>query len=359
MPAHSKIPATVITGFLGAGKTTLIRHLLGTARGRRLALIVNEFGDIGVDGELLRGCGEATCTDDDIVELANGCLCCTVADDFLPTVRKLLDRPDPPEHIVIETSGLALPKPLVRAFNWPEVRTRVTVDGVITVVDGAAAAAGRFADDPAAIEAQRAADPSIEHDNPLEEVFTDQLQCADMVLLNKADLLDAAALKQVAGSVEGQVRPLVKVVRTRHGQVDAAVLLGLAAAAEDDVENRWSHHDAAGEHDHDDFASLHVNLGAFRSPEALVAAVHPVLAAHDVLRLKGFAAIDGKPMRLVVQAVGQRIDHYFDRDWRADEPRDTRLVVIGRADMDQAAIRAGLDKAQRDAAAYGDAVRPS
>ncbi|MEI8180546.1 cobalamin biosynthesis protein CobW, partial [Aestuariivirga sp.] len=175
-----KIPATVITGFLGAGKTTLIRNLLENAKGRRIALIINEFGDVGVDGEILRGCGVDACRDEDVIELANGCICCTVADEFVPTMMKLLDRKDPPQHIVIETSGLALPQPLVRAFNWPEIKSRVTVDGVITVVDAKALAEGRFADDEDAVQAQREADPNLDHENPIEELFEDQLNCADM-----------------------------------------------------------------------------------------------------------------------------------------------------------------------------------
>src|SRR3978361_575541 len=153
----AKIPVTIITGFLGAGKTTLIRHLLENACDRRLALIINEFGDIGVDGTILKSCGIDTCPAENIVELANGCLCCTVADDFIPAIEALLARSPQPEHIIIETSGLALPKPLVKAFDWPEIRTRLTVDGVIAVVDGAAVADGRFADDPARLVAPRGA----------------------------------------------------------------------------------------------------------------------------------------------------------------------------------------------------------
>ena len=151
----TKIPATVVTGFLGAGKTSLIRHLVGRAGGRRLAFIINEFGDLGIDREILLGCGLEGCVDEDVVELSNGCICCTVADDFLPTMRLLLDRPVPPEHIVIETSGLALPKPLLKAFAWPEVRTRATVDGVVAVIDAEAALAGLFAPDPGAVAAAR------------------------------------------------------------------------------------------------------------------------------------------------------------------------------------------------------------
>jgi cobalamin biosynthesis protein CobW len=342
MAQNGKIPATVITGFLGAGKTSTIRHLLATAGGRRLALIINEFGDLGIDGEILKGCGIEGCAEDDVLELANGCICCTVADDFIPTIEALLGRPEPPDHIVIETSGLALPKPLVKAFNWPEIRTRVTVDGVITVIDGAAVAEGRFATDPQALEAQRRADDSLDHESPLEELFEEQLGCADMVVVNKADLLDPPAAARVAAEVARHLRPAVKVLRSTHGAIDAGVLLGLGAAAEDDLETRPSHHDDGQEHDHDDFTSFAVGLGEFTTPESLLERLHPVIATHDVLRVKGFAAVTGKAMRLVVQGVGGRLQHYYDRDWRPGEDRATRLVVIGETGLDEGAIRAAL-----------------
>ena len=342
MALNGKIPTTVITGFLGAGKTSTIRHLLATAKGKRLALVVNEFGDLGVDGEILKGCGIEGCAEEDVVELANGCLCCTVADDFVPAMEALLDRAEPPDHIVIETSGLALPKPLVKAFNWPEIRTRVTVDGVIAVIDGAAVAEGRFAPDPEALEAQRRADETLDHDSPLEELFEEQLGCADMVLINKTDLLDEAGDAQVAAVVAPHLRPGVKVLRAAHGRIDAGVLLGLAAAAEDDLDSRPSHHDDGGEHDHDDFASFAIELGEVADPQDLMANLGPVIAAHDILRIKGFAAVAGKAMRLVVQGVGSRLQHYYDRDWRNGEPRATRLVVIGTRDLDEAAVRAAL-----------------
>jgi cobalamin biosynthesis protein CobW len=338
----TKIPATVITGFLGAGKTTTIRHLLETANGRRLAFIINEFGDLGVDGELLKGCGIEGCDDDDILELANGCICCTVADDFLPTMQALLDRPTPPDHIIIETSGLALPKPLIKAFNWPEVRTRVTVDGVIAVVDGPAVAEGRFAHDPDAVADQRAADPMLDHDSPLEELFEEQLGAADLVVLNKSDLLDGDGLDEVAATVRSNMRPMAKTVTARHGRIDADVLLGLGAAAEDDLDTRPSHHDDGGEHDHDDFDSFDIELDPVADPGALAGRLAPVIAGHDILRIKGFAAVAGKDMRLVVQAVGPRIQHYFDRPWGAAEDRRTRIVVIGEKGLDRAAIAAAL-----------------
>jgi cobalamin biosynthesis protein CobW len=337
-----KIPTTIITGFLGAGKTSLVRHLIEHAEGRRLALVINEFGELGIDRELLLGCGVAGCTEEDVIELANGCICCTVADDFLPTLQNLLDRPEPPEHIIIETSGLALPQPLVQAFNWPEVKSRVSVDGVVVVIDASAVAAGRFTDDPAALEAQRKADPALDHDNPLEEVFTDQLACADLVILNKTDLLDAAGREDVRRTIAGQLRPVVKLIEASHGQVPGAVLLGLDAAAEDDLANRPSHLDVEGEHDHDDFESFVVERGPVSDTAVFLRQLGEAVAAHDILRLKGFLTVPGKELRQVVQGVGSRIQHYFDRPWAQNETRASRLVVIGRKGLDRAAIATAI-----------------
>ncbi|MGQ0677123.1 MAG: cobalamin biosynthesis protein CobW [Rhodospirillales bacterium] len=347
----ARIPATVVTGFLGAGKTSLLRHVLESARGKRLAVVINEFGDLGIDREIVTGCGIASCREEDIVELANGCICCTVADDFLPTIMKLIDRPDPPDHIVIETSGLALPKPLVKAFDWPEVRARVTVDGVVAVVDAAAVAAGRFASDPEALARQRAADSSLEHDNPLEEVFEDQLACADLVVLNKRDLLDGHARARVEAGIAASLRPGVKLVASEHGRVPVAALLGIDAAAEDDLDGRKSRHDAAGlDHDHDDFTSFAVAMPAMGDSDALIAGLRRIVAAHDILRVKGFLDVAGRPRRQVVQGVGGRFHCYFDRPWREGERRQGAVVVIGRAGLDRAAIEEAIREAAQAAA---------
>ncbi len=338
----SKIPTTIVTGFLGAGKTTLLRHVLENARGRRIAVIVNEFGAVGIDGALLQSCGIEGCDEGSIIELANGCICCTVADDFLPTMEALLRRPQPPEHILIETSGLALPKPLIKAFDWPAVRSRVTVDGVIAVVDSAAVAEGRFADDPEAVARQRAADPSLDHDNPLSEVYEDQLMAADLVVLNKLDLVDDDTAAGLAETIGGLVPRPVKVLRAREGRVDPVVLLGLSAAAEDDLAARPSHHDAEGEHEHDDFESFAVVLGEVASPEVLVKRLRDVAQEHAILRIKGFVAVTDKPMRLVLQGVGARFRHHFDRPWKVGEPRVSTLVVIGQTGLDRARIENAL-----------------
>jgi cobalamin biosynthesis protein CobW len=342
LPDTTKIPTTIVTGFLGAGKTTLIRHLLENARGRRLALLINEFGDVGVDGEILRGCGVESCPEENIIELANGCICCTVADDFVPAIEALLSRPQAPDHIVIETSGLALPKPLVKAFDWPSIRSRLTVDGVVTVVDGPAVAAGRFADDPDLLAARRAADPALDHDNPLEEVFEDQLLCADMVILNKSDLMSEAENAETRRKIAAVLPRAVKIVATSEGRVDAEVLLGLEAAAEDDVASRKSHHDQEEGHDHDEFETFVVRIGPVADPERFIVRLAEVAERHDVLRMKGFFAVSDKPMRLLVQGVGKRFRQHFDRAWRTGEDRSGRLVVIGETGLDRAAIAAAI-----------------
>jgi cobalamin biosynthesis protein CobW len=352
----AKIPATVITGFLGAGKTTLIRHLIANAGGRRLALIINEFGDVGVDSEIVKGCSTPGCSEADVIELANGCICCTVADDFIPAMSRLLDRSPPPEHIIIETSGLALPQPLVRAFQWPEIKSRVTVDGVVTVVDGAAVADGRFVADEAALDAQRAADPNLDHDSPIAELFEDQLACADMVLLNKADLIAGGRLGRTKTELAAKLRAGTRLIPTTNGRIDVEVLLGLASRAEDDLASRPSHHELTGEaeHDHDDFESFVVQVRPISDKGAYLARVPKLIASHEVLRLKGFLAVEDVASRLLVQAVGPRLDHYFDRPWRAGEPRQGNLVVIGLKGLDREAITAGL---QNNPLPSGERVR--
>jgi cobalamin biosynthesis protein CobW len=344
----SKIPVTVITGFLGAGKTTLIRHLLGHAKGKRIALIINEFGELGVDKEVLAGCGDETCREEDMIELANGCICCTVAEDFIPTMQQLLSRPDRPDHIVIETSGLALPQPLIRAFNWPEIKSEVTIDGVVTVVDAAALSEGRFAANEAAVDAQRKSDAMLDHETPLGELFEDQLIAADLVIVNKTDLVDEPALTAIEAELRAEMRPGTGLIRARDGHVDVAALLGLGLATEDNLAGRESHHELehGGEgHEHDDFDSFTLRLPATASRETLLATIEATIRSHDVLRLKGFAALPGAAARLAIQAVGPRLNTWFDRPWKDGETRETALVVIGESPLDRAGITASLQPA--------------
>ena len=352
-----KIPATVVTGFLGAGKTTLIRKLIEQAGDKKIALIVNEFGDMGFDGELLSDCGNPNCTEGDVVELKNGCICCTVADDFLPTMEMLLARDPKPDHIVIETSGLALPQPLVKAFQWPSVRASVTVDGVVTIADASALSDGHYSQNEEAIAKQREQDDSLDHESPIDELFADQLKCADMIVISKADLVDEDGMARVEAIIGEHARDGVKNIHSRNGDVSAAVLLGLDSEAEDDLESRKADHDHHHDHDHDhkddhdddhdhhhdhhhhdDFHSIVVPPRVYASMEDVTAQVEQALALPGVLRVKGYVALEGKKARVVVQAVGRRVDTWFDTS--GDE--QTGLVVIGLKDFDQAAAEAKL-----------------
>jgi cobalamin biosynthesis protein CobW len=338
----AKVPVTIVTGFLGAGKTTLIRHLMQNPQGKRLAILVNEFGTVGVDGDILRGCADEMCPEENIVELSNGCICCTVADDFIPTMEALLARSPRPDHIVIETSGLALPKPLLKAFDWPGVRSRITVDGVIALADAEAVAAGRFAPDPAAVEAQRAADASLDHDTPLAEVFEDQIACADLILLTKADLAGEAGLAAARAAIEAEAPRRLPMLPLTDGVIDPRVILGLNAAAEGDLDARPSHHDGADDHEHEDFDSVVIPMPEIADPADLAARIARLAAERAILRVKGHVAVAGKPLRLLVQAVGGRVRHQYDRPW-GEGARAGHLVVIAEHDrIDADAIRATL-----------------
>ncbi len=335
----TKTPVTIITGFLGAGKTTLVRHLMRNPQGRRLAVLVNEFGTVGVDGEILKGCADDNCPAEDIMELSNGCICCTVADDFIPTLEALMALPQKPDHILIETSGLALPKPLLKAFDWPAIRSRITVDGVIALADAEAVADGRFAPDAAAVQAQREADDSLDHETPLSELFEDQIACADLVLLTKADLTGAKGITAARVAIEAVAARKLPILPVTEGAIDPQVVLGLGAAAEDDLAARPSHHDGADDHEHDDFDTVVIELPQIDDVEGLVAAIERLAREQNILRVKGHVAITGKPMRLLVQAVGARVRHQFDRPW-GDAPRISQLVVIGEHDhVNETAIR--------------------
>ena len=343
----AKIPVTIVTGFLGAGKTTLLRHLLQNAGGRRIAVIVNEFGELGIDGEILRGCGIG-CEEDEaagqLYELSNGCLCCTVQEEFYPVMRELIGRRADIDHILIETSGLALPKPLVQAFNWPEIKNACTVDAVVTLVDVPAAAAGQFAANPQAVDEQRRADPNLDHESPLHELFEDQLCAADLVVLSKTDQVDVDAIAKVETLVRGEIPAQVKIITSDQGRLDPDLLLGLASASEETIHLRQGHHEhGEGEehdHDHDAFDSIVVDLPLV-DRDRLLGLLEHLVTQHTLYRIKGFVALPDKPMRLVVQGVGRRFDAYFDRRWAEGETPATRLVLIGH-DLDAAVLEQAL-----------------
>ena len=353
--AATRIPATVITGFLGSGKTTLIRNIITQANGKRLALIVNEFGDIGMDGDMLKDCGADSCSADDIIELANGCICCTVADDFLPSMQQLLAQDPRPDHIIIETSGLALPQPLVQAFNWPDIKSEVMLDGVVTLVDGPALADGGIAHDLDALEAQRAADEELDHESPIDELFADQIGAANLIVLSKADLLNEDAVARARQAVEGQLDAPTPIISVAGGAAPMDAILGLDMEAQAHARSEHSHHHHHHHHDeehhhdddhhhhhehgHDEFASYVISVSEIEDAETFQAIIADMAAEFGILRAKGRLSVTGKALPYIVQAVGRRVDGYYARG--ADGTHG-QLVVIGLADLDADAIASRL-----------------
>jgi cobalamin biosynthesis protein CobW len=338
--ALRRLPVTVVTGFLGAGKTSLLRHLLRHS-GQRLAVLVNEFGEVGIDGDLLRSCG--FCPEEEIegrvVELANGCLCCTVQDDFLPTMQTLLKRSDQLDGILVETSGLALPEPLLAAFQWPEIRSRTWVNGVVTVVDSEALAQGAVVGDPTALEAQRQADPNLDHASALEELFAEQLECADLVVLSRADQVSAAQIEQVRRRVRPLIRQGTAMLPVVRGAIDPQVVVGLGTGGgQQQREAQQPHdHDHDQDHDHDHHEHTHVEIQSqvVRIPgsldrRAVEEAVLQLIRDHQLVRVKGRLWLAGKARPLEIQAVGPRLESWFaDGDPREGRQPGLELVLLG------------------------------
>ena len=327
-----KTPVTIITGFLGSGKTTLISHLINKFQDGKLAIIVNEFGDIGIDGEILKSCSIPNCPEENIIELSNGCICCTVADDFIPTIETLLKMNPKPDQIIIETSGLALPKPLLKAFDWPEIRSQITVDGVVALADAEAVFSKRFAPSIEAVNRQRLNDENISHDTPLSEVFEDQINCADLILLTKCDNvneIDLLKSKSIINEIKKNSKPIIEVI---NGVISPKIILSLEAKAENDINARPSHHDNEEEHDHDDFESITFDLNEIEQTEEILNKIKKLTLDYEILRIKGYLKIKNKPMRFLIQAVGSRVRGQYDKVWESQEVKQSRLVFIAEHD---------------------------
>jgi cobalamin biosynthesis protein CobW len=359
-----KIPVTIVTGFLGSGKTTLICGLLKKIPDRRLAVLINEFGEVSVDGTLLRAAGQEHGAE--IHDLPNGCICCTIKDDFLPVMKQLQRRTHEIDHVLIETSGLALPTPVMRALAWPEIRNDFQLDAVLTVVDTPQLLGGNLESGKPIPGVDVAEAP--QHAASVELILNQQLENADVVVLNKIDDLTEDLLMKAEELVRQKASKVRFLELAHHAELDTRLCMGLNLhdelvqeglhtvhehhhgpvqqmpteldrPLEDQGQFDGHSHTGLGAHEHSEHTHQHfhehdtgwqsfvLESDNLQDAEKLKAAVREIALHQPVLRAKGFASIEGKRHRLVVQAVRSRVQTYFEQ-LRSDVSHST-LVVIG------------------------------
>jgi cobalamin biosynthesis protein CobW len=358
-----KTPVTIVTGFLGSGKTTLISNLLKSMPKRRLALLVNEFGEVSVDGALLREAGKDGGVE--VYDLPNGCICCTVQDDFLPVMKRLQERKGQIDHVIIETSGLALPTPVMHALSWPEIRNDFQLDAVLTVVDAPLLLDGELEDGRAIPGSESGTSQKPEHLDSVAAILNEQLENADVVVLNKIDELTEDQLLAAEQLVRSKAPKVRFLELAYHAQLDTRLCLGLQLHEEPvDMEHAHVHHapistmpdelsqplaDHArldghkhgalgghdhGEHSHEHFHEHDTGWQSFvlrskgeQNLEKLKSAIREATIRQPILRAKGFAAVEGKRSRLVLQAVRSRVQTYFEPEECTDT--ESSVVFIG------------------------------
>lgn len=369
-----KIPVTIVTGFLGSGKTTLICNILKKTPDRRLAVLVNEFGEVSVDGALLHSAGEDSDSKVEVHDLPNGCICCCVQDDFLPMMKRLQERKDEIDHVLIETSGLALPTPVMRALNWPEIRNDFELDSVLAVVDTPLLLAGMMESGNEVPGAAEAEDTVMTHDRAVDEIFSEQLENGDVVVLNKVDGVDEDALLLAEEVVRKKAKKVRFLELAYKAELDTRLCMGLKlydenslpafvphhhgpgghdhhhgpvssvpdvgdAPPEDQTPFDGHDHGEIGEHAHGDGTHMHfhehdVGWQSFvlttKQPldaDKVKAAVQQVTEDQPILRAKGFAVVEGKHHRLVMQAVRTRLQSYYEKEHV--HAHESSVVFIG------------------------------
>jgi G3E family GTPase len=312
-----KIPVTVLTGYLGAGKTTLLNRILSEPHGKKYAVIVNEFGEIGIDNDLVVG------ADEEVFEMNNGCICCTVRGDLIRIIDGLMKRKGKFDAIIVETTGLADPAPVAQTFFMDQdVGDRARLDAVVTVAD-AKWLLDQLVDAPEA---------------------KNQIAFADVIVLNKTDLVSAAELDAVEARIRG-INPAARLHRTTRCALPIADVLERNAFDLDRILEIEPDFLEEGHHHHhaDDVRSMSFEIRGDVDPEKFMPWIQDLTQVQgpDILRCKGILAFKNEPKRFVFQGVHMILDGDLQRDWRTDEARVSRAVFIGR-NLDRDAIRKGF-----------------
>ena len=323
-----KIPVIVVSGFLGSGKTTFLRYLLKESN-KKFGLIINEFGDVGIDGDLIKSCDKCDESEDDcVIELNNGCLCCTVQDDFVPSIKALLEFNPPIESIIIETSGLALPIPLIQALNWPEIRSSIYLDVVVGIVNGESMLNGSPINDLNKITKQYNETDKIDHNATIDELFEEQLEVSDIVLVSRSDILNDDQFDVVKNKIQGSLNSSTPVLKSKNGKIDLNYLFDFNFKKETYKEFLTEEHD----HNHVELVSDSFKLNYFLEKNDFEKEMSKILDELNILRIKGRIWIPNKSLPLQIQIVGKKINTWFeeapDNCWRPNDNAGLELVII-------------------------------
>ncbi len=323
-----KIPVIVVSGFLGSGKTTFLRYLLKQSN-KKFGLIINEFGDVGIDGDLIKSCDRCDETEEEcVIELNNGCICCSVQDDFVPSIKALLEFNPTIESIIIETSGLALPIPLIQALNWPEIRSSIYLDVVVCIVNGESMINGLPINDLNKITKQYNDIDRIDHNVPIEELFEEQLEVSDIVLVSRSDILNDDQFDFVKNKIKASLNSSAPVLKSKNGKIDLNYLFDFKFKKDTYKEFLTEEHD----HNHIELVSDSIKLNYFLEKNDFENEMPKILDELNILRIKGRIWIPNKSLPLQIQIVGKKINTWFEEApkncWRPKDNAGLELVII-------------------------------
>jgi len=323
-----KIPVIVVSGFLGSGKTTFLRYLLKESN-KKFGLIINEFGDVGIDGDLIKSCDKCDESEDDcVIELNNGCLCCTVQDDFVPSIKALLEFNPPIESIIIETSGLALPIPLIQALNWPEIRSSIYLEVVVGILNGESMLNGSPINDLNKITKQYNETDKIDHNASIDELLEEQLEVSDIVLVSRSDILRDNQFELIKKNLQGKLNSSTPVLKSHNGQIDLNYLFDIDLKKETYKAYLTEEH----EHNHVELFSDSIKSNYFLGKNEFEKEMSEIIEELNILRIKGRIWIPNKSLPLQIQIVGKKINTWFeespDECWKPIDSAGLELVII-------------------------------